>query len=281
MMEDAPVTIQLYRKKWSPRNYDGKYRGPITLREALAESVNTIAVQLSQQVGVDKVVIAARRLGITSDMQEAPSIALGSMEVSLMELTGAYAHLAANGRGVRPYGIVEIRSKDTDEVLYQHDPTVNYIVVLPNIVAEMNSMLMGVIASGTGTGAAIGRPAAGKTGTASDYKDAWFMGYTPALATGVWVGNDDSTPMKKVTGGSLPASIWRNYMSTALVDTVAQDLPTSYVSTSTPSLPWQDGGQPEWPSQGDGQRHAPPPGEEGEVLGKSFWDKLFNDDNPQ
>lgn len=295
MMEDKPVSIPVYRKVWEPKNYDGKYRGEITLRSALTQSVNTISAQLIQAVGPERVTMVAKRLGIRSPMAAVPSLALGSSEVTLLELTTAYAHLASNGQGVMPYAITEIRRRKDDEALYEYHPPLPYLVVQPNAVAMMNSMLSNVIVSGTGRAASIGRSAAGKTGTASDYKDAWFMGYTPDLVTGVWVGNDEAVPMAKVTGGAIPARIWKSFMGEALKEVAARDLPTMYQSASERTMPWMqqdapfaDGTLPETLPEGEPQSaqnppSAPPPSapaERGDVdLGRSFWNKLFDDSN--
>jgi len=253
-VEDRPITIG----KWSPQNYTGDYKGTMAMREALAQSINSVAVQLAQQVGIDRVVQMARRLGITSDLPEVPSLALGSTDVTLLEMTQAYAHLAASGHLVYAYGITKIRTR-AGIVLYQREAQGTGSVLRGSVTAEMNDMLGDVIAYGTGRGANIGRSAAGKTGTTSDYRDAWFIGFTPQLVTGVWVGNDDNAPMKKVTGGSLPASIWRGFMAAAL-----KGAPAAAIPTSVPD----DGGLP-W-------RAETPRGEGGFQLGPSFWNKLMN-----
>lgn len=288
VMEDQPVRIPVYKKVWEPRNYDGKYRGPLSLRAALTQSVNTIAAQLIQAVGPQRVVMVARRLGIRSELAAVPSLALGSSEVTLLELTTAYAHLASGGNGVMPYAITEIRSKKDDDVLYEYHAPLPYLVIQPNAVAMMNSMMSNVINAGTGRAAAIGRPAAGKTGTASDYKDAWFMGYTPDLAVGVWVGNDEALPMAKVTGGAIPARIWKGFMSQALEGIQASNLPTAYNVAASSDVPWM---QEASPATGIGpasprtpqppQRPAPAQSSSGgDVdLGRGFWDKLFDEDN--
>jgi penicillin-binding protein 1A len=208
---DKPVVVD----GWRPRNYDGKYRGRVTLRKALAQSLNTAAVRVSEQVGRRRVVTTAERLGITAPLKAHPSVALGVSEVSLMELTGAYAVLANRGFPAWPYGITEIRD-GAGALLYRRGGSGANRLVEPRIVASMQSMLSEVIQSGTGRAAKIGRPAAGKSGTSQDFRDAWFVGFSAELVTGVWLGNDDSTPMKKVTGGGLPARLWRAFMTDAL-----------------------------------------------------------------
>lgn len=260
---DEPIQVG----KWRPGNYTGRYLGLITIRQAVAESINTVAVLISQQVGIPNVINAAKRLGITSPLPNAPSLALGSAEVNLLEMTTAFAHLASNGKGVRPYGIKRILKKNSGEEIYKYDPPADYIVISQNVVAMMNSMLTSVIEVGTARGASIGRSAAGKTGTTSDYKDAWFIGYTPTMATGVWVGNDDSTPTKKITGGNIPARIWANYMRAALAGTPNTWLPTQYMNEGA-ALPWN---MPKGLFDTPNQQGKQPSGD----LSPSFWDKLF------
>lgn len=208
---DAPVTVA----GWRPRNYTGRYRGRMTLSDALAASVNTAAVRVSEQAGRRKVVDLAERLGVTSRLKAHPSIALGASEASLLELTAAYAVIANRGLAAWPYGITEIRDGG-GKLLYRRSGDGAGRLLEPATVAAMQSMLQGVIDQGTGKAARLSRPAAGKTGTSQDFRDAWFIGFTNELVTGVWLGNDDSSPMKKVTGGSLPAVLWRQFMTDAL-----------------------------------------------------------------
>ena len=216
---DTPVVVD----GWRPRNYDGKYRGSVSLRAALAQSLNVAAVRISEQVGRRKVVSAAERLGITARLKAHPSVALGVSDVSLMELTGAYAVLTNRGYPAWPYGITEIRDGG-GSLLYRRGGSGANRLVEPRIVAGLQSMLSEVIQSGTGRAARIRRPAAGKTGTSQDFRDAWFIGFSAELVTGVWLGNDDSTPMKKVTGGGLPARLWRGFMTEALEGSPARQL---------------------------------------------------------
>jgi penicillin-binding protein 1A len=211
MVLDAPVTIA----GWRPRNYDGRYRGRLTLAAALAGSVNTAAVRVSEKVGRRKVVALAERLGITSRLKAHPSIALGASEVSLLEMTAAYAVIANHGLAAWPYGITEIRDGE-GKLLYRRSANSVGRLLDAKTVARMQIMLKGVIDQGTGKAAKLSRPAAGKTGTSQDFRDAWFIGFTNDLVTGVWLGNDDSSPTTRVTGGSLPAVLWRRYMTDAL-----------------------------------------------------------------
>lgn len=219
VFDDSPVTIG----KWSPKNYDGKYRGSVTAREALAESINTVAVRLLQRVGVSQVVETARALGVTSALEPDLSLALGTNTLTPLELTGVYAALATGGRAVTPYGIKEIRSRD-GKVLYQREEVNLPVTVNPESVATLVDMMTSVVSFGTGRRAALDRPVAGKTGTSSDYRDAWFLGFSSTYVTGVWLGNDDNKPMAKVTGGSLPAALWHDYMVEAEAGKAARPL---------------------------------------------------------
>lgn len=220
MMTDSPLSID----GWKPNNYEGRYYGPVTLREAFAKSLNSVAVQVSEQTGRQRVTEMARRLGITADLTPGPSLALGSSGVSLLELTGAYATLDNGGQGVWPRGIEEIRDRN-GAVLYRRDGNGPGQVLNPMQVAQMLDMMSAVVEWGTGRGIDLGRPVAGKTGTGQDYRDAWFVGFSAELVTGVWVGNDDNSPMKGVTGGGLPARLWQAYMRAALEGEPARPLP--------------------------------------------------------
>ncbi len=217
---DAPIRIG----RWQPRNYANRYYGRVTLRESLTRSLNSVAVRVSEKVGRGKVIRVARRLGIKSKLRAHPSIALGAAEVTMLELTGAYATLANKGMGVNPYGILEIRER-SGRVLYRRRGSGLGRVIAHSHVANMNDVLRSVIVWGTGKNAKIDRPAAGKTGTSQDFRDAWFIGYTPDLVVGVWVGNDGSKPMKGVTGGSLPSWIWKGFMVRALKGVPPKRLP--------------------------------------------------------
>jgi penicillin-binding protein 1A len=211
---DEPIAIG----KWQPRNYTGKYLGPITLTTALKESVNTVAARLANEVGTANVAAAARRLGVTSPIQLDPSMALGAVEVSPMEMAQAYAPFANGGFFAKAYGIERIRTA-SGRVLYDRSmaPGDRRPVIGQPALAYMNYMLRQVLVDGTGTRARVpGYDLAGKTGTTSDYRDAWFIGYTGGFVTAVWVGRDDNTPMRRVTGGGTPAGIWRDYMAGAL-----------------------------------------------------------------
>ena len=200
---------------WQPRNFDDDYARQISVVDAFADSVNTASVRLAEHVGRDQVIAMAERLGITSKLRDEPSLALGSSEVSLLELTAAYAEVANGGHLVWPEGIEQVFSGD--EVLYQRRP-IDSRVLEPAVVRAMTAMLETALVRGTGRQAALRRFATGKTGTSSDHRDAWFVGFTDELVVGVWVGNDDGRPMRGVTGGGLPALMFREFVLRAQGD---------------------------------------------------------------
>lgn len=251
-IEDAPININ----GWQPSNYTGRYEGIVPLRQAFQDSLNTVSVRLSESIGRGKVIDMAHRLGLKSRMSNVPSIALGVTTTTLLEMTSAYAHLATNGRIVMPYGILSI--KDVyGNVIYRREAPTPTRILPENTVKQMNDMLLAVVESGTGRGAAIGRPAAGKTGTSQDYQDAWFIGFTPQLVTGVWIGNDDNSPTGKVTGGNLPAQVWGKFMKAALEGIAVREIP-------------RDAGSGGWWGGGNMQPRAPREDRQ------NFWDNLFN-----
>ncbi len=212
---DEPVVID----GWRPRNYDDGYRGAITLRTAFALSVNTVAAEVGYEVGPPRVAEVARRLGISTMPDRnafvPPSIALGSVEVTLWDMTRAFSVFMDDGRSVDPY-IVQRVTNAAGEVLYER-PAYNAPRVLnQDVVARMNGMMGAVVLRGTGTAANLGdRDVAGKTGTSSDWRDAWFIGYTADYTAGVWVGHDNFTSMGRTTGGTIPAQIWNDTMRVA------------------------------------------------------------------
>ena len=218
--DDAPFEYN----GWAPENASGKYLGPVTLRNALAFSLNTVSGRLAIDVGPDKVVEAAMRLGISSPMQPVPSIALGTSEVSLLELTAAYAPFANGGIGVIANVITRIETVD-GEVLYEAIPAGPGQVIQPEIVAEMNDMLTTALEIGTGKKAQLdGWPIAGKTGTSQKARDAVFVGFSARMVTGVWLGNDDDTATK-LSGGNVPVEIWSEFMSKAHQGMAVAQLP--------------------------------------------------------
>ena len=208
--EDGPVNIAGY----TPTNFGGKYYGTVTLADALAHSVNTVAVSLAQEVGIRNVIAAAKRVGITSPMQANASLALGTAEVTPLELTAAYATFANGGYHVSPYLVTQIDIQGRP--IYQRTPPQPQRVIDAAVNRDMLAMMYGVVIGGTGGYASLhGREAAGKTGTTQDSKDAWFVGFTTDYVAAAWVGNDNSTPTRNVTGGTLPAYIWRDTMLVA------------------------------------------------------------------
>jgi len=219
---DAPIRVGT----WQPRDYIGRYQGEMTLAEGLAQSINTIAVQVAQRAGIRNVVAVAHRLGISSDLTPEMSLALGTNEVNLLELVSAFAPFANGGSGVWAHGIAEIRDS-AGKIVFRRTGSGLGQVVSPEFAAEMNEMMSAVIDHGTGKSAALPRPTAGKTGTTQDYRDAWFIGYTADLVAGVWFGNDDNAPMNKVTGGSLPAQAWRRFMLAATQAMPVRPLPST------------------------------------------------------
>ena len=227
LREDAKINV----KGWEPENYSQQYQGPVTLTQALAQSLNTVAVRLGLEAGAKSVAKVAHRLGIQSDLQINASLALGTSEVTPLELVTAYAPFANGGIGVQDHIILKVRTAD-GKLLYQRRATGNGRIIEPQYVAMMNRMLGEVLASGTAKKAELpGWQAAGKTGTSQDYRDAWFVGYTSHMITGVWLGNDDNSPTRKSVGGNLPVDIWNVVMKAA-----HQGVPPA----ALPSGVWQD-----------------------------------------
>jgi len=226
--DDVPVEID----GWKPANYSRGNLGPVTLSEAYTTSLNTVAASLGQEVGTEKVAAMAKRLGITSPLETVASLALGTEEVTLHELVRAYAPFALDGRRVEPWLIERI--EDTrGNVLYERQPSEGTIVLRDDVLREMNAMMLGVVLDGTGTAASVrGWDVAGKTGTSEDWRDAWFIGFTPELIGGVWVGNDDNSPMKQVTGGDLPAQIWSDVATVLLAGKTPKALPGAELSVT-------------------------------------------------
>jgi penicillin-binding protein 1A len=219
--EDKPISV----KGWRPENYTREYYGPVTLTQALAMSLNTVAVRLTLEFGPTAVTRTAHRLGIASKLEPNASIALGTSEVSVLEMVSAFATFANNGMAIAPYVVESIRGKD-GRVRYQRRPQSLGQIVEPRYVAMMNAMMQETLLTGTGRkGDLGGRPAAGKTGTSQDFRDGWFVGYTAQLVTAVWLGNDDSSPTKKMTGGGLPTEIWARFMKNAHRNVPVASLP--------------------------------------------------------
>ncbi|MFO0436950.1 MAG: transglycosylase domain-containing protein [Phenylobacterium sp.] len=210
---DAPVTLE----GWSPANYEPGFLGAMSLETALARSINTVAASLADEVGRDTVASTARRLGISTPIPTTPAMALGSGVVTPMDMAEAYGAFASGGRQVEAWGVSRIRTMGGKVVWTRPAPPPAKQVIANPALSDLNRMMRQVLVSGTGTRAAFpGRDMAGKTGTTSAYQDAWFAGYTGEIVTVVWMGRDDNRPMKGVTGGSLPAEVWRNVMSAAV-----------------------------------------------------------------
>jgi penicillin-binding protein 1A len=230
---DQPIQIG----NWSPKNYSGRFSGEMSLAQAVAQSTNTVAAGVADQIGRDNVARTARRLGITSRIGLEPAMALGAVEVSPLEMAQAYDAFSNGGRRVQAHGISRIRTEQ-GRVIYQRAAREQGAVqaITNPYLYYLNQMLRGVVTSGTGRSAAIsGRDLAGKSGTTSDYKDAWFVGYTGGFVTAVWVGKDDNTAMRGVTGGSSPAAMWKGFMEAALPRLNAPAIPNG------PAMPegWQ------------------------------------------
>lgn len=222
---DAPVTYRVPSGYYSPKNYGGNYAGAMSIRTALIQSANVPAVKIGRSVGMEKVIDICRSLGIKSPLIPVVSLPLGSMGVTPLEMAGAYATFASNGWHSEPTAIVQV-TDSRGNVLLDNRPKPQQILD-PWATASLTSVLKGVIEGGTGKNAAIGRPAAGKTGTTSSERDVWFVGYVPQLATAVWVGNDNYRSLGRgVTGGSYAAPIWRSFMQKALANEPVMQFPS-------------------------------------------------------
>ena len=208
---DRPVTIS----GWTPRNSSRRYSGEITLRTAFAYSVNTVAAQLGAEVGTTLIADMARRFGISTPINTHPSMVLGTSDVRLLDMTRAFAGIAANGAAVAPYGIVKVTTT-AGELLYQHRPLSNNVLVAPQVAAQMIDLLQTAVNTGTARAAQIGRPVAGKTGTTSSNKDGWFLGFSSGITTGVWMGRDDNRPIPGLQGGRNPARAFAQFMRVAV-----------------------------------------------------------------
>ena len=222
LMEDSEININ----GWSPKNYKKEYLGEISIDQAFSRSINTVAVKLSENIGRERVIEMAKTLGISSPIINSPSLALGTSEVNLLELTAAYDVLANNGNGVLVHGIRSIENTD-GKILFMREGQGPGKVIDSDLVKNMTKMMELTIQSGTGKNAKISRPAAGKTGTSQSLRDAWFVGFTSDIVVGVWFGNDNDSPMKDITGGTAPAILWKDFMSKA-----HQGIPTKSLNYS-------------------------------------------------
>jgi 1A family penicillin-binding protein len=262
LVDDSQITFTSVKGGYTPRNYNNEYMGRIPLRRALELSLNVVAIKLNALVGPQNVVRVARTLGITTPIRPVLSLPLGANEVTMFDMTKAYGVLANHGHLVEPTSIMYIEDRDGN-LIYEsrvHDQK----VFDENLIAALVDMMRGVLQYGTGQNARIGRPAAGKTGTTSDYKDAWFIGFVPQLVTATWCGNDNNTPMNKVTGGGVPALMWRDFMTFALRRMSSKDFakPTGLVQRA---VNW-DSGKPNDYRPG------------GQVSVESYWKEM---DTPQ
>ena len=228
---DAPITIHIKGSKpWTPKNYTRNHLGQITLTTALAKSINTSTIRLQEAVGRENVRRVARDFGFAHDLTAGPSMGLGVSETTLLEMTGAYAGIRNGGTAVRPYGLVELRIKGDDKPLIGQAGGMGQRVISTKAASELIWMMKQVVESGTGTRARLpGREVAGKTGTTSSYRDAWFIGFTEQYVTGVWMGYDDNTPLSGVTGGGLPAEIWQ-----AVMEEIHEGLPANPLDVVAP-----------------------------------------------
>ncbi len=211
---DLIVDSEIDINGWSPQNYKKEYKGEVSLNEAFSKSINTVAVKLSEGIGRENVIKMARAMGVNSPILNSPSLALGTSEVNLLELTSAYNILANNGNGVFVHGIRSIENT-SGKVLFMREGQGPGKILDDTVVSIMTKMMESTIESGTGRKAKINRPAAGKTGTSQSLRDAWFIGFTSDLVVGVWFGNDDDSPMENITGGTAPAILWSNFMKKA------------------------------------------------------------------
>jgi penicillin-binding protein 1A len=219
IIEDSPITFE---NGWSPENYEKEFNGPVTLREAFEKSINVVGVKLLEQVGIKKVINYSHKAGITSELRPDLSLALGTSEITPLEITSAYATIANLGVRIEPLSIIRI--EDYSGNIIKENTTQMKKVFKEETCYVLINMMEGVISRGTGWNAKIGRPVAGKTGTTNDFVDAWFIGFTPDLVTAVYIGNDDRKPLgNKMTGGVVAAPIWANFMKNALQNNEKKD----------------------------------------------------------
>ncbi len=221
--DDLVVDSKIDINGWSPKNYKDKYIGEVSVKDAFSNSINTVAVKISEDIGREKVIKMAKLLGITSPILNSPSLALGTSEVNLLELTAAYDVLANNGNGVFVHGIRSIENTEGKNLFTRKIQGPGKILN-SYTVKTMTEMMEQTIINGTGKKAKINRPAAGKTGTSQSLRDAWFVGFTSNIVVGVWFGNDDDSPMEKITGGTAPAILWGEFMKKAHIDIQPQAL---------------------------------------------------------
>ncbi|HEX8400955.1 MAG TPA: PBP1A family penicillin-binding protein [Allosphingosinicella sp.] len=238
---DSPVTIA----GWSPRNNDRVFRGPVPLRQAFAQSINTVSAKLGEEVGFRTVADMAQRFGITSKVNTQPSMVLGTSDVRLLDMTRAFAGVASKGVAVVPYGIRRVTTAK-GELLYSHQTDGSRVLVAPWVAAQMTDLLQAAVLTGTGRAAQIGRPVAGKTGTTSSNKDGWFIGFSSGLTTGVWMGRDDAKSIPGLQGGRAPAQAFHDFMSKAVANRPVEQFEIKVE-------------QPEWQVEPDAEAYSEAP----------------------
>jgi penicillin-binding protein 1A len=270
-VEDAPISIGNY----SPDNYTKDFKGWVPLSEALAQSLNTVAVRMLQDVGLPAAFSTARKLGLPTPKDSGLSYALGTSEVSLLQLTTAYTIIQNGGQSVRPYGIHMIRGQD-GRLIWRRLAAKPDQVIPAERIAALVEMMKGVPLYGTGQAARLGdRPMAGKTGTSQSFRDAWFMGFTADYVGGVWMGNDDNSSMKKVTGGGYPARAWRGMMEAAEAGLPLASLPTDGLYNSYASGGYDRGGATDQDLIDAGLMPAPTAGQRAGAGGETGGDGGF------
>ncbi len=242
MVVDEPVTVG----GWSPRNNSGRFSGPINLRTAFTYSVNTIAAKIGQDVGTTTIADMARRFGITTPVNTQPSMVLGTSDVCLIDMTRAFAAVAAKGIAVAPYGITRVTTTG-NRLLYRHEADTSRVLVAPWVAAQMTDLMQSAVSAGTGRAAAIGRPVAGKTGTTSSNKDGWFVGFSSGLTTGVWMGRDDARVVPGLQGGTAPARAFAQFMRVAVAKRPVEQFETQVTL-------------PEWQLEPDAEAYFGPAG---------------------
>ena len=266
-VEDSPLTIRIPGSgPWSPQNYTKEFKGVVTLTEALKHSLNIPAVRVSEAVGRDAVQQVAEHFGIVSDLAQGPALALGVSEATLVEMAGAYAGILNGGSSVQPYGLLDLRLTGEKTPLITRSGGIGERVIREDAAQYLTGMLMQVIEGGTGTRARLpGRQAAGKTGTTQAARDAWFVGFTADYVAGVWLGYDDNTPLTGVTGGGLPAEIWKEVMVRVHEGLPARPLPAK---VPEPRLPPQSAGSSAGASSNTVPQGESPPGQEPDLAQK-------------
>lgn len=271
---DEPITLDVPGSgEWSPRNYTNDYKGRVTLTQSLAQSINIPAVRVSEFVGRDRVREIADGFGVGGDLADVPAVALGVSESTLLEMTAAYAGILNGGTAVEPYGLIELKLKGESASLIDQTGGLGERVISEDAARELIWMMSQVVERGTGTRAQVpGWQAAGKTGTTQEARDAWFLGFTANYVAGVWMGYDDNTPLSGVTGGGLPAEIWRETMVR-----VHDGLPPVNLPMIVPEMPVQAvEAQPEPQQSQRPERRGPPPANDLERAIEHLLNSIFN-----